>query len=260
VEKIRDLSRQVDLWMEKILKETEFFSSHDDCPTCRQGIAHKHRTQIIDKGNKQVGEIQSGKEKLIQELDTLNARLLTISNISSTITTKNREVSDLLIQVRTWGSFVENIIAEIEKIRNTNVQIDANNEEINKLKEELKQAISSKESLISDKKLYEVAGILLKDSGIKTKIIKQYVPIMNKLINKYLASMDFFVNFELNESFEETIKSRFRDEFSYESFSEGEKSRIDLALLFTWRAVAKLRNSASTNLIILVVLFFIFTL
>ena len=99
--------------------------------------------------------------------------------------------------------------------------------------------------------MFDVAAVLLKDSGIKTKIIKQYIPVINKLINKYLAAMDFFVNFELNEGFEESIKSRFRDEFTYDSFSEGEKSRIDLALLFAWRAVAKLRNSASTNLLIM---------
>ena len=101
------------------------------------------------------------------------------------------------------------------------------------------------------KGVLDVAANLLRDSGIKTKIIKQYIPVMNKLINKYLASLDFFVNFDLNENFEETIKSRHRDEFSYESFSEGEKMRIDLALLFTWRAIAKLRNSVSTNLLIM---------
>jgi DNA repair exonuclease SbcCD ATPase subunit len=115
----------------------------------------------------------------------------------------------------------------------------------------LKTHISSKEELLKDKQTFEIASALLKDSGIKTKIIKQYVPVINKLINKYLAAMDFFVSFELNESFEEKIKSRFRDDFSYESFSEGEKCRIDLALLFTWRTIAKLRNSASTNLLIM---------
>jgi DNA repair exonuclease SbcCD ATPase subunit len=129
--------------------------------------------------------------------------------------------------------------------------IDANTEEIKTLKEELRVAIVEKEDLSKDKQVFDIAAVLLKDSGIKTKIIRQYVPIINKLINKYLAAMDFFVSFELNENFEETIKSRFRDEFTYDSFSEGEKMRIDLALLFAWRAVAKLRNSASTNLLIM---------
>ena len=115
----------------------------------------------------------------------------------------------------------------------------------------MRVAIAEKEELSKDKQVQEIAAVLLKDTGIKTKIIKQYVPVINKLINKYLAAMDFFVSFELNENFEETINSRFRDEFTYDSFSEGEKMRIDLALLFAWRAVAKLRNSASTNLLIM---------
>jgi Fe-S cluster assembly ATPase SufC len=115
----------------------------------------------------------------------------------------------------------------------------------------LAEKLALKEQLFKDRQVMEVTSELLKDSGIKTRIIKQYVPVMNKLINKYLAAMDFFVNFELNENFEESIKSRFRDEFSYQSFSEGEKARLDIALLFTWRAIAKLRNSASTNLLVM---------
>lgn len=251
LEKIRDISRQVDLRLEKLRKETQFFTSHDDCPTCRQGIAHDHKSSIIEKSNSQITEVEAGKQKITEELDSINTRLTDISSVSTTISTKNREVSDLLIQCRTWASFIEDIKKEIEALNTSNKQIESNNEELKELKDQLKTLINQKETLILEKQVLDVANTLLKDSGIKTKIIKQYVPIMNKLVNKYLASMDFFVNFELNESFEETIKSRFRDAFSYESFSEGEKSRIDLALLFTWRAVAKLRNSASTNLLIL---------
>ena len=108
-----------------------------------------------------------------------------------------------------------------------------------------------KEQLYDKRNIINISGYLLKDNGVKTRIIKQYVPIMNKLINKYLSALDFFIQFELNEKFEETIKSRYRDEFSYNSFSEGEKMRVDLALLFTWRSIAKMRNSASTNLLIM---------
>ena len=251
LEKINAIARQVDNKLDKIRKETEFFSAHDDCPTCRQGIAHDHKAAIIEKGTTQIDEIQSGKEKILEELDSINSRLTVIANVSADISAKNREVSDILIQCRTWAGFITSIEKEIESLANNTTQIDANNEEINQLKEQLKKAIAEKEELIKLKQTYEIASALLKDTGIKTKIIKQYIPIINKLINKYLAAMDFFVNFELNENFEETIKSRFRDEFSYESFSEGEKCRIDLALLFTWRAIAKLRNSASTNLLIM---------
>lgn len=251
VDTVRDLARQVDLRLEKLKKDAAFFSSHDDCPTCRQGIQHEHKTEILEKNNSQITEIEGGQKKIKEELTRLNARLTEIADVSLTITEKNREVSDSLVQVRTWQGFIKTIEKEIEDLATNTTQIDANNEEIAQLKVALKEAIEKKEELSKDKQVYDVAAVLLKDSGIKTKIIKQYVPVINKLINKYLAAMDFFVNFELNESFEESIKSRFRDEFSYDSFSEGEKSRIDLALLFTWRAIAKLRNSASTNLLIL---------
>jgi len=251
LEKINTIARQVDNKLDKIRKETEFFSEHDDCPTCRQGIAHDHKTSIIKKGSDQLTEMQAGKEKIAEELNTINARLSAIADVSTDISSKNREVSDLLVQIRTWHSFITGIEAEIEKLRANTTQIDTNTEEVNTLKQLLADSIADKETLIGQKNIYDVASLLLKDGGIKTKIIKQYVPIINKLINKYLAAMDFFVNFELNENFEETIKSRFRDEFTYDSFSEGEKLRIDLALLFAWRAVAKLRNSASTNLLIM---------
>lgn len=251
LEKIKDISRQVDHRLKKIKDDADFFATHNDCPTCRQGIDHDHKANIVEKSSMQIVEIESGKEKITEELDSINSRLSVIADISSTISSKNREVSDLLIQIRTWSSFVIGINKEIESLSKNTKQIDANNAEMSSLKLLLKEAIAEKEELSRDKQVYDIAATLLKDTGIKTKIIRQYVPIINKLINKYLASMDFFVSFELNENFEETIKSRFRDEFTYDSFSEGEKTRIDLALLFAWRAVAKLRNSAATNLLIM---------
>lgn len=250
-EKINKLSLQIANKLEKIKKDIAFFESHDDCPTCRQGIQHGHRHEIILQNNSQVAEIQSGEQKIADELSSLHTRLSEIDTISKNIIELNRSMSNINIQIQTWTKFITDLEQEIEGLNGSSQQIEDNNVEIQGLKTQLKGAIELKEQLIGDKQILDVAGILLKDSGIKTKIIKQYVPIINKLINKYLASMDFFVKFELNENFEESIKSRFRDEFSYESFSEGEKSRIDLALLFTWRAVAKLRNSAATNLLIM---------
>ena len=147
------------------------------------------------------------------------------------------------------NQYITKINAEIEKLRTENVTDDS--AKLNKEQKTLKNHEKQKESLIDKRSYYDIAGYLLQDSGIKTKIIRQYLPIMNKLINKYLASMDFFVQFELDEGFNETIKSRYRDAFSYANFSEGEKMRIDLALLFTWRAVAKLKNSVNTNLLVL---------
>jgi DNA repair exonuclease SbcCD ATPase subunit len=177
--------------------------------------------------------------------------LAEISSVNSEIEKLNREITENNNKISSWNESISTLNDEIEKIRNNTKVIDANNVEIEKLQTELKSKVSSLEGLHQEKKIQDVASVLLKDSGIKTKIIRQYVPIMNKLINKYLASMDFFVQFELNENFKETIKSRFRDEFSYDSFSEGEKMRIDLSLLFTWRSIAKMRNSASTNLLIM---------
>jgi DNA repair exonuclease SbcCD ATPase subunit len=138
---------------------------------------------------------------------------------------------------------------QIKQIQKPKEDIDE--DELDTIKKEVEQAQDELKQLLDDKAYYDVASSLLKDTGIKTNIIKQYLPVINKLVNKYLTSMDFFVNFNLDESFKETIKSRHRDEFSYHNFSEGEKQRIDMALMLTWRAVAKLKNSTNTNLLIL---------
>lgn len=250
-DKLVDLKRQLELKLSKIQKEIEFFTDHNDCPTCRQGIDHEHKKDIVSRDNDQIIEVNNGLDKLSAELSKINERISDINNTVLTISSLNTEVSNHNIQVNTWTKFIEGLKAEIKKLQDDTKVSEDNSEELKTFKTELKGFIAEKESLAKDKQILDIASTLLKDSGIKTKIIKQYIPIMNKLINKYLASMDFFVNFELNENFEERIKSRHRDEFSYESFSEGEKMRIDLSLLFTWRALAKLRNSASTNLLIM---------
>ncbi len=250
MEKLSALDRQIDSRRSTLLKETEFFSSHDDCPTCRQGIATEHRSVIVEETNSKLAEIEQGKQKITEELDRLHARLADISNTLATISTKQTEAHTCQIKAAQLDTFITSIRAEMEQI-DTSGQFEDNKARLKELKTLLGTLKEQKEQLVNQRAVLDVAGVLLKDAGIKTKIIRQYVPVINKLINKYLAAMDFFVNFELNENFDETIKSRFRDEFSYASFSEGEKSRIDLALLFTWRAIARLRNSASTNLLIL---------
>lgn len=250
-DKISVLSRMLDTKLDKIKKDIDFFQGSDSCPTCRQGIAHEHKVDIVEKNSTQVSEIESGKEEIVSEMESITSRLSEISTITSQLATLNREATDLNIQVRMWGSSISSIVREIEGLNTNNKQIDTNTEELKVLKDHLRTSLELRQQLAEEKAVLEVASVLLKDSGVKTKIIKQYIPVINKLVNKYLAAMDFFVVFELNENFEETIKSRHRDDFSYESFSEGEKMRIDLALLFTWRAVSKLRNSASTNLLIM---------
>lgn len=251
MEKIVDLIRQMDIRIGKLQKEKEFFSDHSDCPTCRQGISDDHRTTIVEAGNSQIAEIQQGQQTLSQELDRVNTRLTDIADISSTITSKNGTISENNTKINTWRSFATTIEKEIGVLQVDNEYLTASQNKLKQLIKQLADEKANRESLSKQRAVLEAAGVMLKDSGIKTKIIRQYVPIINKLINKYLAAMDFFVNFELDENFEEKIKSRFRDEFSYASFSEGEKSRLDLALLFTWRSISRLRNSASTNLLIL---------
>ena len=235
----------------KFNQEIKFFKDHDNCPTCKQSIEGGHKHKLVTGIETKQNEVVEAIEKLVQQQQKTSERLRAIQDIQSKISEKQKELNDLNNDVVTNNKFINALEEEISSINSNTKQIDINNKEIEAARAELKAEQTTKEELIKDKQVMDIAATLLKDTGIKTKIIKQYVPIINKLINKYLAAMDFFVNFELNESFEEKIKSRFRDEFSYESFSEGEKLRIDLALLFTWRAIAKLRNSASTNLLIM---------
>ncbi len=248
---INTLNSKLDSKYQRLSNDIEFFKDNDKCPTCRQHIDAIHKSEFISKSNTKLYEIESARAKLDKDIEDIEVKLNTISNIQKQIDTYNRKYQATGVEIRTRQKFIDDLIKEVEQIKESNIHIEDNNERLKQLELEYSEANTRKESLAKDKHVLDIGYMLLKDSGIKTKIIKQYVPVMNKLINKYLASMDFFVNFELNENFEETIKSRFRDEFSYESFSEGEKSRIDLALLFTWRAVSKLRNSASTNLLIL---------
>ena len=228
-----------------------FFSENHVCPSCTQEIDESHRTKVVQEISVNIENNKSKIEELETILSKLNDKLQEISDIT-------RKISDKTIELSTRNSSISilnrqnvEMQAEVESARNDTTNID---EEKNKLKELAQQAlnkINSKTALQEHRNLEEVASILLKDTGIKTAIIREYLPIMNKMINKYLNAMDTYIHFELDEAFNEKIKSRFRDEFTYASFSEGEKMRIDLAILFTWRQVAKMKNSVNTNLLLL---------
>jgi len=237
--------------IKKFKREINFFHDHDNCPTCKQGIDHNFKEEWISNRHTKTSEIEEAMAEIEQQMRTIETRLNEIAQINSQITSFNNQITGYNADIRSWQNSIKTLTTEIDSIRNNNRAIDNGNDDIDEFKKELKRAEARKEELSHHRQVLEVAGVLLKDTGIKTKIIKQYVPVMNKLINKYLAAMDFFVQFELDENFNETIKSRYRDDFSYASFSEGEKMRIDLSLMFTWRAIAKLRNSASTNLLIM---------
>jgi len=228
----------------------EFFTSNETCPSCEQGIQHEHKDKIISK-------ITESKQQITSNMDTLNSAY---SKLSVDLQEKQdvlNQIQDKNISISTEINGMNMLIKanqQLEKeIGELSVQgdIDVEKDKIKLLANDALSKNAVKMDLMKEKQLQEIAGVLLKDTGIKTTIIREYLPAMNKLINMYLSAMDFFVKFELDESFNESIKSRFRDEFTYASFSEGEKMRIDLAILFTWRQIAKMKNSVNTNLLLL---------
>lgn len=234
-----------------IEKEIHFFNSNDTCPTCNRDIDDAFKTSAIENRQESINEIMVGIEKLEKRLQEIVSRNKEIEKINEKITELN---TDILIKNRTNQEISKNIDdlqKSLESIQNKYNSNSTSKEELKELEKKLVELTNIKKDLHKNKDIHSICSIMLKDNGIKSKIISQYVPVINKLINKYLAELEFVVQFELDETFTETIKSRFRDEFSYGSFSEGEKMRINLAILFTWRAIAKIRNSASTNLLIL---------
>lgn len=248
--KLNQMESSLNDRIRKLKKDIEFFHNHDNCPTCQQGIDQAFKATTVETRTARIQEVEDALQKLAVEMEKSQVRLEEIAVINSQIRKSNEDIQNNNNQIKFYNRYITDLNKEIEQLKHQdNVEFGSDDTETYKKEQALNQ--KQKEQLISQKSLLDVSHHLLKDSGIKTKIIRQYVPIMNKLINKYLASMDFFVNFTLDESFNETIKSRFRDEFSYASFSEGEKMRIDLALMFTWRTIAKLRNSTSTNLLIM---------
>jgi len=235
--------------IKEIAKELQFYKDHDDCPICKQGIAHDHKANIVSEKIIKQDDIEKGLEKMETEIELVETRKTEIGEVHNRI---NQHGFDMSAKNATYASNQRNVLSLQAELADTQKQAESiDNSTIEALHTELEGFNNDHRDLTIDRETMGVVANILKDGGIKTQIIRQYVPIINKLINKYLAEMDFFVQFELDEQFNETIRSRFRDEFSYESFSEGEKMRIDLALLFTWRAVSKLRNSVSTNLLIM---------
>lgn len=250
INKLSQLKHQIDA-KSKVLKENiEFFSNNQNCPTCGQDIEETFKHNCINENKTKLSEIEKGLIKLSKEYHTASERLNDIMEVISEIRTREMKIIEIKTTINSLNKHIVQFNQEISNISEFNSEVDSDNK-ISEYQKELNQLEKKYNELIEDKHLYQAASVLLKDTGIKSKIIKQYIPVINKLINKYLSSMDFFVSFELDENFNETIKSRYRDNFTYASFSEGEKQKIDLALLFTWRAVAKLRNSINTNLLIM---------
>ena len=244
--KLNELKMQLSSKVQNIQSQIEFFKDHDDCPTCHQSIDEEFKEDHICEQQEKQLEIKDGIDKMNEHFTEVEHRLNEISAVQDTI----NDINQIIMNLNSEMTSTQNGIKELNQTLEQVPQVQET-DDLDELNSTLSKNKEKHEILLRQKERYEIASSLLKDGGIKSKIIKQYVPIINKLMNKYLAAMEFFVQFELDEQFNEKIKSRFRDEFTYDSFSEGEKMRIDLSLLFTWRAVAKLRNSVTTNLLIM---------
>jgi DNA repair exonuclease SbcCD ATPase subunit len=231
--------------------DRDFYEHNADCPTCRQAIASEFKETELQTLQTKATECEHGLTQLEVKLLAEQTKLNEITEIQRRIQTLQIEIATKNTSIIETNKYITKVEKIIEELKTNKASTEKEEEELKTLNDTLTGLKSNLRHLIDEKSYYEVASGLLKDTGIKTKIIKQYLPIINKLVNKYLASLDFFVNFNLDESFKETIKSRHRDDFTYNNFSEGEKQRIDMALMLTWRAVAKLKNSSNTNLLIL---------
>jgi DNA repair exonuclease SbcCD ATPase subunit len=242
--KLETYKNEVTFKINQLKKQITFYESNSECPTCKQPIDEDFKKDVCDEHNGKLTTMQAGSEGINKKLDEINDAHKKYVGLSE----QTGELQTILRTNKTLLDRLENELKEVEKLSGN---IEEEEAKAASLVEEIAAHQALKDELTEEQHYNTAIESLLKDSGIKTKIIRQYLPVINKLVNKYLAAMDFYVNFELDETFKETIKSRHRDKFTYASFSEGQKQRIDLALLFTWRDIAKLKNSASTNLLML---------
>lgn len=230
-------------------KELSFYEHNDDCPTCKQGIEHDFKQEQINNKNEQKEDIERGLAATAKTIKTHQDRLNSISKVETQIQNVNFKISEYRAEIKMSKNALVAMKKELDNAQREVDEVDVS--KLLKLEKELEKKQQQRTELLEEREVLNVVRTILQDGGIKARIISQYIPVMNKLINKYLAAFDLFVDFQLDENFNEIIKSRFRDKFSYASFSEGEKLRITLAIMLTWRSVAKLRNSVSTNLLIL---------
>lgn len=235
----------------KVIKEIKFYEDNDECPTCEQELNEEHKREHLETHKSKKTELSNAITEIGKAIKGTQKRLREIATIQEGIYDIQKQISLLQTELVSNQKFITKIQKEIDGLKTEGTTGTNVHEKIDDSEENLNILHAKKKNLAETGHYFEIAQMLLKDQGVKLRIIKQYVPIMNKLIQKYLAQLEFYVGFELNESFEETIKSRFRDEFKYDNFSQGEKMRIDLALLFTWRTVARMKNSVNTNLLIL---------
>lgn len=247
LKKLQTKKAKIDDEHERLTEEYEVYSQLQNCPTCTQEIDSVLKQSNLEQNSRKRAELEHAGVSIhfrIIEVEKEIEALVPISDAISEVTTK---MQDLNMKMMVAQTTITNTQKDIKKINESIVEVADDTEE----KRALKNHVLRRRQLTDERELYNVASMLLKDNGIKTQIIRQYIPIMNTMINKYLERMDFFVQFNLDENFNETIKARYKDVFSYDSFSQGEKARIDLALMLTWRAISQMRNTSPCNLLLL---------
>jgi DNA repair exonuclease SbcCD ATPase subunit len=246
-----NLQNQIEIKLKQEQKEVKFYEKNSTCSTCKQNIDDEFKEEKITSLSTSITEKENGLGKISTEIEQLKIQLDEFRNIARQISEKNNQLSAAKSQIQSLESNIDRTKSDINELKDKKKLDNSELNVLQLLESEFLELQKDYEEQCDTKQLYNYANELLRDSGIKTKIIRQYVPIINKYVNKYLNELEFLINFSIDENFNETIQSQYRDEFSYSSFSEGEKMRIDLALLFTWRMVAKLKNSVNTNLLIL---------
>jgi DNA repair exonuclease SbcCD ATPase subunit len=242
-----DFNAQVKL----LVKEAKFYEKNDECPTCTQTIQESLKQDKLGEARTKAKELQSAISKVkVEQEECLNG-IEECTDRMNEVQGYQQEVQVNLQTISTLNKNISKCREEIDSLSDTRSDLSRANDDFDVLTKEYHTLVGDRNTMTDQAAYNSVVSEMLKDTGIKTKVIKQYLPVINKMVNQYLSILDFYVHFDLDEKFEETIRSRHRDSFSYDSFSEGEKQRIDLALLFTWRQVAKMKNSISTNLLIL---------
>ena len=234
-----------------LVEESRFYEDNDTCPTCDQDIDEELKTQKIESVKSKAQEIQKAKGDLSKNIADMKTEQQAVSNSLNSLRQKQQKINSNNDAIALIQKEVNKVQKEIDNLQGQTGDVSKAKRDLTQLRKNKDKSTEKKLEYVEERTYNEVIGEMLKDTGIKTKVIKQYLPVMNRLINQYLQILDFFVSFHLDENFNETIRSRHRDSFNYASFSEGEKQRIDLSLLFTWRQIAKMKNSAASNLLIL---------
>ena len=238
---------QINKNLKKLNKDKRFFQEKTNCPTCEQDIDEAFKKVKLNDLDDDIEEMNDGLDKLETEVSNVLSRLKDIKLVNNEIQHINSEITSKNSHIKSHNRFIKHLNQELKK--QSEEVVDKNKQVL--LTKELEESKNTRTQYVEQKRYYDILGTILNDKGIKTRIIRKYLPVINNYVNMYLKDMDFFVNFQLDENFQETIKSRHRDDFSYYSFSEGEKKRIDIALLLTWRYIAAMRNSVNVNLLIL---------